>query len=106
MLMVICTKVNGKTIKPREKVFISTPRLELNMRESGWKIINKAKELKLGKAELNMMDFIIKEKKMVRDYLYGLTDPNMKEIFLIMILKEAVLLMVRRKTIRRTVEEK
>ena len=37
-----------------------------------------------------MMDFIIKEKKMVRDYLYGLTDPNMKEIFLIMILKEAV----------------
>ena len=37
-----------------------------------------AKELKLGKTELN---FIIKEKKMVRDYLYGLTDPNMKEIF-------------------------
>ena len=25
---------------------------------------------------------------MVRDYLYGLTDPNMKEIFLIIILKE------------------
>ena len=52
-----------------------------------------AKELKLGKTELNMMnmmDFIIKEKKMVRDYLYGLTDPNMKEIFLIIILKEAV----------------
>ena len=52
-----------------------------------------AKRLKLGKTELNMMnmmDFIIKEKKMVRDYLYGLTDPNMKEIFLIIILKEAV----------------
>ena len=56
--------------------------------ESGWKIYSKAKELKLGKTELNMMDFILKEKKMVRDYLYGLTDPNMKEIFLIIILKE------------------
>ena len=89
MLMVKCTKVNVKTIKPKEKVFTSTP-MELNIMESGWKIYNKAEESKLGKTELNMMDFIKKEKKMVRVYLPGLMEANMKEIFLIIIKKEAV----------------
>ena len=45
--------------------------------------------MKLGKTELNMMDFIIKEIKMVRVYLTGLMEANMKEILLIIILKEA-----------------
>ena len=62
---------------------------ELNMRESGWKINNKAKELKLFKTGLNIMDFIKKEKNKLRVLFPGIADPNMKEIFLIIIQKEA-----------------
>jgi len=55
------------------------------MRESGWKINNKAKELKLFKTGLNIMDFIKKEKNKLRVLFPGIADPNMKEIFLIII---------------------
>ena len=87
MLMVTCTKVNGKMVKPKESVYLSMS-VYLNMRGIGLKINNKEKELKLGKTDLNMMDIFIMEKNMERVYLNGQTETNMTESFMIVILKE------------------
>ena len=94
MLMVTCTKVNGKMVKPKESECTSTL-TDLNTMDNGSMTGKKERGSRLGKTDLNMMDIFIMEKNMERVYLYGQTETNMTESFMIVILKETAFTHIR-----------
>ena len=84
--MEIPMKGNGLMIKQTEKENILI--MKFHMMDIG-KMINKmGLELKLGKMVLSIVDFILMEKKKVKENLFGLMDLLMKENLKIIFLME------------------
>jgi len=80
MLMVTCTKENGKTVKPKESECTSTL-TGLNTRDNGSMTGKKERGSKLGKTALNTTGITPTEKNRVRVYFRGQMETNMKESF-------------------------
>ena len=94
MLMVTCTKVNGKMVKPKESECTSTL-TDLNTMDNGSMTGKKERGSRLGKTALNTTGITPTEKNRVRVYLYGQTETNMTESFMIVILKEPAFIHIR-----------